>query len=197
MRPMLKWDLCRLSYYKSDLEAASEHLRNAAALLEETKDQIDDRNISLLLLEAMILSKKGETEVALLLSKRALDMANEGGFPNRGIRSDAGLWQICGQGGNYELAEETLQKGIQLASNQKNPYQEARAHYELGQLYSQFSREAEDAQNQGNARSRAGQDELALAIGQFSSLGAQYDLGKAKNALEMLSNPGQDQNKQV
>jgi len=184
--------LCRLSYYNSDMEAASEHLRTASTLLEDSKDQIDDRNISLLLLEAMILCEKGETEVALSLSKRALDMANDGGFPTEESEALRVYGTICAEGGNYQLAEETLQNGIQLASKQKNPYREARARYELGRIYSKISREADDVQNQ-EAQYKQAKIELDLAIGQFTRLGAQYDLGKAQNALDMLSIPGQDQ----
>jgi tetratricopeptide (TPR) repeat protein len=183
--------LSRLSFYESDLEAASDHLRNAAALLEDTKDQVDDRNISLLLLESMILAEKGEIEVALLLSKRALDMANEGGFPTEESEALRVYGTICGQGGNYELAEETLRKGIQLAEQQKNPYREARAHYELGRLYSRLSRGADETQDQ-EVRFKQAKAELDLAIEQLTNLGAQYDLGKALDALDMLSIPGQD-----
>ena len=177
--------LCRLSIYESEFDEAEEHLRKAAELLDDFKDQIDDRNISLMLLEALILSAHGEIKTGLTLCIEALKMAERGGFQSEKSDAHRILGSLCTQAGRFDQAETALNAGIQLAVDHDNPYREARAHYELGCLYEVQSRQTKTFIDKLNWSQKA-QNELNLAINQFMLLGAQYDLGNAQRVLEKL-----------
>jgi tetratricopeptide (TPR) repeat protein len=180
--------LCRLSIYEKNFEEAREHHRNASTLLQESVGEVDDRNISLMLLEALILVETGSIDQAYSLSRQALEKASESGFLAEKSEAQRVYGQICARMGEYDLAEKILQDAVDLAREQDNPYKEAQAHYELGLLYcAQTNITTKDDPDQGqNGHTETAKSELNLAIKLFTQLGASYDLEKAAHALNPL-----------
>jgi tetratricopeptide (TPR) repeat protein len=181
--------LCRLSLYKKKTGEAEEHLRNAHSLLDDSGDQVDDRLISMMTLEAQILAAYGDIENALTLCSQAVDKAEEAGFPSEKLEAQRVYGSLCTQAGDYTFAEELLLDCIKMGIEQNNPYREAGAHHELGCLYATQMKLAGDAGEIEirNKFSEKALRELNLAIEQFQSLGAQFDLNLVKNAIAILS----------
>jgi class 3 adenylate cyclase/tetratricopeptide (TPR) repeat protein len=183
--------LCRLSIYQENFIEAEKHLWNAAALVEDYQDQVDDRHISIRLLEALIRAERGEMLEALKLGSEALEMAAKGGFPGEKTEAQRIFGMLCALAGKHTQAEALLLDSLQLATEQENPYHQAQAHYELGCLYALQSRQADEAQNyqEWEHFSQKALFEFKLAMKQFDRLGARHDLGEAEKALAQLSLP--------
>ena len=175
-----------LSIYELKYDEAEDHLRKAVEISGEIKDQVDDRNISLLLLEALILSARGNSEDRVgSYASKALDMSEKGGF--QAEKSDA--HRILGKslypGGRFDQAETALLDGIQLAIDHDNPYREA-GHVTSWAACMSSKADRQNTIDDKENWSQKAQNELQFAINQFKFLGAKYDLEKAQILLERL-----------
>ncbi len=186
-----EFGLCRLSISEGRLPEARLHLQNAANLIESF-DDANDRVAQYYQLRALIEVQDENLQIAKKYAEQAIDISNRGDIPDKQVEAIRILGSIQAKTGEFVEAEENLTQSVDLAKRLNDRFCEAKAHYELGMLFWNWSQHDPERQRAHLERTER---ELDTSIRIFETLGAKPDLQRAKNKRILLpSLESNDQN---
>ncbi len=180
-----EFGLCRLAIVEDRLSDARLHLHNAGALIESF-DEPNDRVVQYYQLLATIHIQDEDFQQARISADQALSISRRGDMPEKQVDALRILGIVMVKTGEFEQAETTLASSIELAQQLNDRFCEAKAHFEQGVLFWNWSQKDLDKQNQHLERA---EKSLDLAIQIFETLGAKQELKRAKNMRILLPSP--------
>jgi predicted ATPase/class 3 adenylate cyclase len=177
-----EFGLCRLALVEGNPSDARLHLQNAGALLESL-EEANDRTTDYYQLQAQIEILAGNFQKAKISAEQALSISQRGGISEKQVDALRVLGTISAKIEEFEQAETSLYNSIELAQQLNDRFSEAKARYELGQLFWSWS---ERDPSQKNQHLEQAEKSLEAAIRVFEALGAKHNLQLAKNTRLML-----------
>ncbi len=177
-----EFGLCRLSIVENDLSKARSHLEHVKTLIESL-DEINDRVAHYYQLKALIEIEENDFQKAKISADRALSVAERGGMTEKKVDALRILGILHMKMGLFEQAETHLYNSNELAQNLSDRFSEAKARYELGLLFFNWS---ESDPSQSPQYLKQSEKSLDAAIRIFEALGAKHDLQRAKNTRALL-----------
>lgn len=176
--------LCRLAILQDELEEAQAHLDNAETLLGDARNELDERYVELLILQARIYAQKRNYAEATELAQKAHQMATESGFINEVNEALWTLGTICEGLGEYEQAERYLTEVIRLTQAQGDSYIQAQALFDLSQVHLYRSQAEPGLWTEQLQKAK---QTLTSSVELFTALGSNYHLARAGIALDQIS----------
>ncbi len=177
-----EFGLCRLALVEGNPSDARLHLQNAGALLESL-EEANDRTADYYQLQAQIEILDGNFQKAKISAEQSLSISQRGAIVEKQVDALRVLGTISAKLEEFEQAEKSLYNSIELAQQLNDRYSEAKARYELGQLFWSWS---ERDPSQKRQYLEQAWKSLEAAIRVFETLGAKHNLQLAKNARLML-----------
>lgn len=176
--------LCRLAILQDKLDEAQAHLDSAEALLGGPRNELDERYVELLLLQARIFARRRNYAEATGLAHKAYRMASDSGFAAEVNDALYVLGMIHEGLGEYEQAERYLTEVIQLTQAQGDTYTQAQALFDLCQVHL-FRSQAEPGC--WTEQLQKAKETLASSVELFTALGSSYHLTQAGTVLDQIS----------
>jgi predicted ATPase/class 3 adenylate cyclase/Tfp pilus assembly protein PilF len=186
-----EFGLCRLALVEGNPSDARLHVQIAGALLESLVDS-NDRVASYYQLQAQIEIENGDFQQAKAFAEQALSISQRGSISEKVVDALRVLGTISAKTGEFEQSETYLYHSIELAQQLNDRFSEAKARYEMGQLFWLWS--AKNASQQKLHLEQATRS-MDAAIRIFEALGAQHDLFQAKNNRLMMQSPKYNEEK--
>jgi predicted ATPase len=177
-----EFGLCRLALVEGNLSDARLHLQSAGILIESL-DDTNDRVIKYFLLQAQVEMQDGNFPKAKLSAEQALLISRRGSILEQEVDALRVLGAISARVEEFEQSEGFLYNSIELAQRSNDRFSEAKARYELGQLFWSWSQRDQARQSQHLEQALRSLD---AAIRIFEALGAKHDLQQANNARLLL-----------
>jgi predicted ATPase/class 3 adenylate cyclase len=177
-----EFGLCRLAIAEGRLANARIHLKNASSLIESFSED-NDRVAQYYHLQALIEMQDENFDQARQAAEQALLIAQRGELQDEEVDALRILGAVMARLGEYKTAESYLSQSIERAQHANDRFGEARARFELGDLFWNLSQR--DVAQQRFYLEEAEQL-LDAAVRIFEVLGAKHDLQRAKNALILL-----------
>ncbi len=180
-----EFGLCRLSLVEGNSVEAKLHLQNGGELLDSLEDN-NDRVAIYYLFQAQVEIQEGNYQKAKISAEKALLVTQRGGISEKQMDALRTLGSISTKIDQFEQAETFLYNSIELAQRLNDRFSEAKARFELSELFMRWGeRDSSQQRQQLEQASRS----LDAAIRIFETLGAKHDLQIAKNARLLLSSP--------
>ncbi len=177
-----EFGLCRLAIVEGRLPDARLHLQNAGNLIESF-DDANDRVAQFYQLQALIEIQDTDFEKAKISAEQALLISKSGNIPDKEVDALRIFGIIQAKVGEFKEAETYFSNSIELAQQLNDRFCEAKARYELGVLFWDWSQR--DLEQQSQRLERA-QGSLDAAVRIFEALGAKVDLQRAKDTCILL-----------
>jgi predicted ATPase/class 3 adenylate cyclase len=177
-----EFGLCQLALVEANSSEAKIHLQNAGNLLESLEEN-NDRVAIYYQFQAQIDIQEENFLKAKISAEKALLISQHGGIPDKQMDALRVLGAISAKLDQFEQSESYLYHSIELAQRLNDRFSEAKARFELGELFSRWSERDLSQQRQHLEQATRSLD---AAIGIFEMLGAKHDLQLAKNARALL-----------
>ncbi|MBE0696229.1 MAG: tetratricopeptide repeat protein, partial [Anaerolineaceae bacterium] len=174
--------LTRLAIAEGGISTARMHLQNAGGLIESFTED-NDRVAQFYQLEALIEIQDENLQKAKEAAEQALLISRRGDLADKDVDTLRILGTIQSKIGEFKAAETHLLQSIELALQLNDRFAEAKARFELGILFWNWSQRDQALQRQFLERSKQALDG---AVRIFETLGAKQELQRAKNALILL-----------
>ncbi len=187
-----EFGLCRLSLAEGNPSEASLHVQNAGALLESL-EETNDRVANYYQLKALIEIQNGDYQKAKIFAEQALSISQYGSITEKQVDALRIMGIISAKMGEFEQSETFLYNSIELAQQLNDRFSEAKARYEMGQLFWLWN---EKNPSQQKPHSEQAARSLDAAIRIFDALGAKHDLLQAKT-IRMLVQIPKDEGKKT
>ena len=180
-----EFGLCRLAVLDGELVDARRHLRSAGSAIESL-DEVNDRTAIYYHLKSQVELLENNPQQAMLTAQKSLEISRQAGLSDREADSLRVLGICLGRLKEPEAAVRHFSQAIELAQELNDRFCEAKARSEWGMLRAN-AEFLPAPEREEKTREAARNLEKAASI--FETLGAKYELQRARNARLQLASP--------